>query len=82
MTSITFTGNPNAKLIGQLTAGYTTANRGFPLSTGAMLYLATGYVANRNHKKYFGKMSPDILVEPSQNDDAINKAAMDWLIGK
>ncbi len=82
MTSMTFTGKPNAKLIGQLTGGYTTANRGFPLSTGAMIYLATGYTANRDYKKYFGKMTPDIIIPVSDNDDQINKAAMDWLTGK
>jgi len=83
-TVISFIGKPNVKLLGQPTGGYTTANNGFKLSNGAYLYLATSYEADRNKKKYLGKISPDILVDKpakDNNDPAID-AATNWIMGK
>ena len=81
MTTICFIGKPNVKLFGQPTAGYITANRGFKLSTGAYLYLATSYVADRNHKKYLVNIQPDVNIISSDNpiSDAAVDAAKEWL---
>jgi hypothetical protein len=82
MTTICFIGKSNVKLIGAATGGYTTANRGFQLKNGAYLYLASSYSADRNKKKYAGKINPDIQVDSkagSANDVCI-KAAENWII--
>ncbi len=79
MTALTFTGKPNTRLFGQATGGYTTGNRNYKLSTGQVLVLASTLVADRTHKRYFGKIIPDVVVEPSQNDELILKAAMEWI---
>ncbi|SHM05901.1 S41 family peptidase [Mucilaginibacter sp. OK098] len=84
MTTICFIGKPNVKLFGQPTGGYTTGNRGFKLSTGAYLYLASGYAADRNKKEYLGKIDPDVVVKDTNEngDDATIKAATDWIRNK
>ena len=84
MTTICFIGKTNAKLFGQPTGGYTTANRGFKLSTGAYLYLASSYAADRNKKEYLGKIEPDVLIKDSKEngDDATIRAATEWIQGK
>ncbi|WP_157740832.1 S41 family peptidase [Mucilaginibacter xinganensis] len=84
MTAICFIGKTNAKLFGQPTAGYTTANRGFKLSTGAYLYLASSYAADRNKKEYLGKIEPDVIIKETKEngDDATIRAAKEWIESK
>jgi C-terminal processing protease CtpA/Prc len=78
MTAVTFIGLPNARLFGQPSAGYTTANSDFNLSNGWKLYLATNLIADRNHKVYSNKVIPDFIVEI----DTEVSAAEAWLLGK
>jgi len=82
MTTISFIGKPKVKLVGQQTGGYTTANTGFKLSNGSYLYLATSYTIDRNKKKHFGKINPDIKIESSnsKNKDLTVQAAMTWIL--
>jgi len=82
MTALSFIGKHNVKLFGQPTSGYTTGNDGFKLSDGAYLYLAVTYTADRNKKKYLGKIDPDILVESMEtgNDDTTIETAKKWLL--
>ncbi|MDB4923712.1 S41 family peptidase [Mucilaginibacter sp.] len=84
MTTICFIGKTNVKLFGQPTGGYTSANRGFKLSTGAYLYLASSYAADRNKKEYLGKIEPDVVIKEAKEngDDATIKAATDWIQSK
>ena len=81
MTAISLIGLPNIKTIGQPTAGYTTVNSRIYLKDGTELYLATGYCADRNKKKYIGKIIPDEIIsdEDSQKEDLTLAAAMKWL---
>ncbi|WP_342644626.1 S41 family peptidase [Mucilaginibacter sp. CSA2-8R] len=81
MTTLSFAGKPNARLFGQPTAGYVTTNSQIKLSTGDYLYLAAGYAADRNQKKYMVNIPPDVLVPPgnSQQTDAALEAALKWL---
>lgn len=84
MTTICFIGKTNVKLFGQPTGGYTTANRGFKLSTGAYLYLASSYAADRNKKEYLGKIEPDVFIKDTKEngDDATVRAATEWIRSK
>ncbi|MCJ8210351.1 S41 family peptidase [Mucilaginibacter sp. RS28] len=81
MTTVCFIGKHNVRLFGQPTAGFITANQGFKLSTGAYLYLATSYVADRNHKKYLVNIHPDVEVSDHKDQvaDATLNAAINWL---
>jgi len=79
MTTISFIGRPHTKLFGEPTGGYTTANKGFKLSDGSYLYLATSFTADRNKKEYRGKIQPDVFIKSSGNDDQVIKAALMWL---
>lgn len=82
MTTVAFIGRSNTRLFGQLTGGYTTANRTFALSDGSNLLLASSYIADRNQKKYLNKITPDEIVEPVPGLDAEVKAAERWLLEK
>ncbi len=76
MTAISFIGNPNTKLFGQPSAGYTTANRSFPISKKLVFNLAASFVSDRNGKEYFHAISPEVTV----TDDDILKVASQWLL--
>jgi C-terminal processing protease CtpA/Prc len=81
MTAISFIGKSNCKLIGKPSGGYTTGLRGFKLSNGAVLYIASGYSIDRNKKIYIGKIQPDILTEvkTSDNNDTDIVTAQNWI---
>jgi hypothetical protein len=81
MTTLCFAGKPNTQLFGQPTAGYVSVNSSIKLSTGAYLYLASGYAADRNQKKYTADIQPDVLVVPSKekSSDNVLEAALRWL---
>jgi len=76
MTAISFIGKPNTRFFGQTTGGYTTGNSMFKLPNHARLFLASSYSADRNRKKYTGKIVPDEIVEGTQ--DALD-AALVWI---
>lgn len=76
MTAISFIGNPNTKLFGQPSAGYTTANRSFPISKKLIFNLAASYVSDRTGKEYFHTISPEVTA----TDDDIIKVASQWLL--
>jgi carboxyl-terminal processing protease len=79
MTAISFSGLPNVKFFGIQSAGYTTANNTFNLSNGGQLYLASGFVADRNHKSFMNKIIPDVLVEGNNDkNDIVLATAMQW----
>lgn len=82
MTTVAFIGSDNTRLFGQPTGGYTSANRTFLLSDGSNLLLASSYVADRNQKKYLGKITPDEVITPVPGLDADVNAAVIWLLEK
>jgi len=81
MTTLCFVGKPFTKLFGQPTAGYVSVNSSIKLSTGAYLYLASGYAADRNQKKYTADIQPDVMVAPGKDksSDPALDAALIWL---
>jgi carboxyl-terminal processing protease len=73
MTAVSFIGLPNVKVLGQPSAGYTTANTTYYLSDGTMFNLATSYIADRNRKPYMEKITPDIFLS-SFDDNGVEEA--------
>lgn len=81
MTTIAFLGKPNVKSFGQASGGFTTTNEVIILSDGSSLALSTGNASDRNNKIYRGSISPDIIVEDTDENTTI-QAALKWLIEK
>lgn len=79
MTAISFIGMPNVKLIGENTAGLTTANQFFPLSNGGALNLANAVVKDRLGKIYKGQINPDILTKSQDPQENLNQA-IKWIL--
>lgn len=67
LTAISLIGLPNVKTFGQPSAGYTTTNKTFTLSDGTQLFLATNFVADRTHKSYPTRITPDVIVNISND---------------
>jgi carboxyl-terminal processing protease len=84
MTAISFLGRPATRFFGAPTAGYTTANQGFELPDGAKINLAVSVTADRNHKKYPQRLTPDEEVKshPQDTADQPLEAAKAWLANK
>ena len=81
-TAISFIGKTNVRTFGTPSAGLTSANKGFKLSDGKMILLASSYEMDRTGKNYTGKIQPDELVEPSKdlNNDNQIQLATQWIL--
>ena len=82
--AISFIGRPNTRSFGQATWGASTANSTVRLSDGAVMAITTAVMADRNGKRYGGKIEPDELVAAGVKsaplaDDPVVKAAIAWL---
>lgn len=83
-----FVGRKNTVLIGEATAGYTTANDGFRLPGGDYgMVLAVGYLRDRYGNVYHENVKPNITV--TAGDDFFNRendkkiqAAMNWILAQ
>lgn len=84
MTAISMIGLKNSKTFGQATAGYTTVNSSIILKDKTELYLATGYCADRNNKKYIDEIVPDQIVNGDSHnvEDLTLVEAIKWLTNK
>jgi C-terminal processing protease CtpA/Prc len=82
VTAMAFIGRPAARLFGQPTGGYTSANATYKLPDGAGLILATTTEADRTHQVHLGPLVPDEAVPPapvgSSTDPAL-QAGSAWL---
>lgn len=84
VVAISTVGRKRSILIGENTAGYTTANEGFKINSFAGLNLAVDYDADRNGEIYKKYISPDILINGGDNFETINqdlkvKRALQWI---
>lgn len=79
-TTIAFIGKSNVKLFGKPSAGYTSANRIYPLSDGKSFALASSYEMDRNGKVYYGKIDPDVPVESKEGKDMDLETAKTWIL--
>lgn len=85
-TAITFKGQKNACIIGDTTAGYTTANESFSMY-GVEFIMAQAAEADRNGKIYYKNVPPDKEVIAGDNFDDFSKdqkiiTALKWMKGK
>lgn len=85
-TVTSFKGQKNARIIGDVTGGYTTANEDFNYF-GVDFLMATAVEADRNGNIYYENVPPDEEVIAGDNFEDFSKdekiiAAMKWLKGK
>jgi hypothetical protein len=76
MSAIALIGRARVRTFGAPSAGFTTANRVYPLSDGAMLVITETSIRDRTGRDYVGPIRPD---EPA--DDA-EQTAEHWLAGQ
>lgn len=67
MTAISLIGRKNTIVVGEPTAGYTTAVQGFRITQDAGINLSTDYVVDRNSKIYTSTITPDFQVKGGDN---------------
>lgn len=82
MTAISFIGRPNTRFFGLPSGGYTTANQDFKLPNKTLLFLANAVSADRTHKKYLHRITPDEEIKAPATDttDPTLEAAKVWLM--
>ena len=82
MTAISFIGRPNTRFFGLPSGGYTTGNEEFTLPGKTLLFLASAGSADRTHKKYPQRITPDEEVKAPATDttDPTLDAAKVWLL--
>ena len=81
-TAISFIGRENTRILGQASAGLTTATMGFDLSDGAAIVLTVAVFADRTGTQYGEPIIPDEEIitsgTASGSDEGIT-AAIEWL---
>lgn len=86
IVALAFSGKKEAYLLGEPTAGMTTANATYSLSDHSMLVLTVCREADATGKICEGSILPDkiihnVAIGPVE-DDAVKSAAIDWLQGR
>jgi C-terminal processing protease CtpA/Prc len=85
IVAVSFVGRPNTRSFGEPTRGQTTGNSSIELTDGAVMAVTTSIYADRNGKRYGGKVTPDEPLTPvsraatTLQDDALIEAAIKWL---
>lgn len=83
MLAIAFQGRAGARSFGAPTAGYATVVHGAPGRHGNFFGFTAGYSADRNQRRIFPRVSPDVPIDgdPGRADtsDPVLDAALDWL---
>ena len=67
--AISFKGRSNTIFLGEKTAGYVTATKGFKINDAVYLLISTSYGKDRKGRVYSEALSPDIL---SNDEDSFN----------
>jgi len=83
--ALAFRGMEQAYLIGEPTAGLTTANATYSLSDKSMLVLSVCQEADRTGRICEGSIQPDRVIaanSPNAGEDAARTAAINWLMTK
>ncbi|HEY4335309.1 MAG TPA: S41 family peptidase [Puia sp.] len=83
IVALAFRGREQTLLIGEPTAGFTTANATYSLSDKSMLVLSVCQEADRTGRVCEGSIQPDQLVAantPAPGDDPAKSAAINWLL--
>jgi C-terminal processing protease CtpA/Prc len=80
--ALAFKGLDNVRLMGEPTAGFTTANTTYDLFDGSTLVLTVCREADRTGKVCEGKIIPDDLIKPGplhKDEDVVKANAVMWL---
>lgn len=77
--ALAFRGLPNARSMGEPTAGLTTGNAPYTMLGGSLLILSVCREADRKGVIVEGKLQPDDRIAPSTSEDAARIAAVMWL---
>ncbi len=81
--AVAFRGRPEARSFGSATFGVSTANTGFALPDGAVIFLTVAWMADRSGTVYGGRVEPDEAVSGTKTGlraaDAPLDAALTWL---
>ena len=82
-TFISFVGRPRTRSVGARTAGFSTSNRAFVLSDGAILLVTTSVMADRTGHTYGSRIWPDTLAGGDRSldpgTDQSFRIALEWL---
>lgn len=80
MTLLAFLGRANVRTFGDSTAGFTSANAGFPLRDGAAMFVTVAYARDRRGRRHPLRIGPDELVT-GDAAAAVDRATV-WLRGQ
>ena len=83
--ALAFRGGEQTCLMGEPTAGFTTANATYSLSDKSMLVLSVCQEADRTGRICEGSIQPDRLISSAAgptSDDPTKTAAINWLLSK
>ena len=75
MVALAFRARDDARLFGQPTAGFATANATHILSDGAALVLTEAYAGSRDGRRTDGRIYPETRLYPNE----VRTAAKEWL---
>lgn len=78
---VAFRGLPRSRQFGVPTFGVSTANTGFKLSDGSMIWLATSKFVDSNFNEYGTKINPDVTINSDGGESAID-IALRWFSSK
>lgn len=80
---VAFRAREDARSFGSSTFGVSTANAGFGLTDGAVIFLTVARMADRTGQVYGMALDPDLVVDGDKTGDratdAALEAALDWL---
>lgn len=74
-------GRQRTRQFGSPTFGLSTANEGFQLPCGSMLWLTTAVFGDRSGTQYGGNIQPDVLLDDDIADLEIFEKVAEWMIG-
>ena len=83
--ALAFHGRADTRFFGETTAGAATSTFPYPLSDGAVIYLVTGVMRDRDGHEYPAGVTPDeeVLSEATiTTNDPVVRAASTWLVAQ
>lgn len=80
VAAVAFRGRVNTILMGEESvSGYTTSNGYFEFPPNLTMNFSTNYIADRDKNIYPQKLTPDLIINQTEDQELINKAK-EWLI--
>ena len=82
MTAIALVGRPQTRIFGNPSAGFTTGNKVYPLSDGALLVITETTSRDRTGKDYSGPIVPDEQLEAFQAETRAQRWLAEQCVAK